>query len=209
MIGIIVKNSIKSVLVVFSLALFPIFASASTLISEQYSITPKGNGVGEGVTFSSENYSIRSGSQITSDSDDSVAVEDGGRSGGIGKRVTTTPNFNIFPEFIVGLQKEQLPQQEGKMLNILETDPVPVELVLPTETNDTLSEVNTRGEDTRDMRFTASAIGAWVGGQFTAYLESLGDLFEERSARASVLVSVIAILLLLRRTVAGRKYFPF
>lgn len=169
MIGISLQNTAKVLLILFSLALFPIFATANVLVSEQYSIMPKGNGVGEGTVFSSSNYIIQGGAQTVSGGgdDDTEAEDSGGRSGSGRNRVTRVPNQNIFPEFIVGLKNEPLPSQRKNTLSVREQEAANHEQSESIETTDSLQEVNTRSADARDMRFTASAMGGMD--EWTAY----------------------------------------
>lgn len=213
MIGKNAQNTLCLGVVLFSLALFPIFASANVLTSEQYSLTPRGNGIGEGVILSSENYSMRTNPQTVQipipppAEEDETEAETNDRSSQ--NRITTTPNPRLFPEFIIGSHQEQLTPQMGVAPMVPSRENTVGEQGQRTETVKVLNEINVHGEGGRSMRFTASAIGAWMSGHLARYLQSFEDIFISRGARVVVLSVFLCGFMLMRRTRWGRQYLPF
>lgn len=187
----------------------PLFSGAEELTSTNYSLTPRIGMTVEATTLTSTNFTLIPHGN-GAESGDTTSEEDEPEQGSRGRTVRTVPQFNTLPEVIAGTVFEDLFTEEGGAPHIAKKDEGAQSDVYEDGISDSerppQASAEIQDKKKRNMKMTASLIGAWLSG----HAGEFSALFEDRRARGALLVIVLISLLLIRNyTSFGKKYRPF
>ncbi len=191
------------------LCFIPLFSDATELTSTNYSLTPRIGMTAQATILTSTNFTLIPHGN-GAESNDTTTEDDEPERGSRGRTVRAVPQFNTLPEVIAGTLFEDLLTEQESVPHIVKRSEEAQGNVsrgdAPHDGGATQAVAEIQNEKKRDMKMTASLIGAWLSGQFGEFKA----LFEERRARIALLIFALITLALIRNhTSFGRKYRPF
>lgn len=191
------------------LCFIPLFSDATELTSTNYALTPRIGMTIQATILTSTNFTLIPHGN-GAESSDTIAEDDEPERGSRGRTVHAVPQFNTLPEVIAGTLFEDLLTEQESVPHVVKkgegarSDTPAKEVIRNEGVAQVIAEI--QNEKKRDMKMTASLIGAWLSGQFGEFKA----LFEERRARIALLIFVLITLMLVRNyTLFGKRHRPF